>query len=46
MNLCEITLRLGHAIALVEGRRSGFLIRDSFDWTLAQALAVQARAAA
>ena len=31
--------------ALVEGRRSGFLIRDPFDWTLAQALAAQARAA-
>ena len=46
MNVCELTLRLGHALALVEGRRSGFLIRDPLDWMLAQALAAQQRAAA
>ena len=46
MGLCELTLRLGHAIGLVEGRRSGFSIRDPYDWMLAQALAAQSRAAA
>lgn len=46
MALCDLTLRLGHAIGLVEGRRSGFSIRDPYDWMLAQALAAQARAAA
>ena len=46
MGLCELTLRLGHAIGLVEGRRSGFSIRDPYDWVLAQALAAQPRAAA
>jgi len=45
MTLCELTLRLGHAIGLIEGRRSGFLIRDAIDWTLAQALAAEAQAA-
>lgn len=46
MGLCEMTLRLGHAIGLVEGRRSGFSVRDPYDWMLAQALATQTRAAA
>jgi 2-C-methyl-D-erythritol 4-phosphate cytidylyltransferase len=46
MGLCELTLRLGHAIGLVEGRRSGFSVRDPYDWMLAQALATQTRAAA
>ncbi|MBL0040103.1 MAG: 2-C-methyl-D-erythritol 4-phosphate cytidylyltransferase [Xanthomonadales bacterium] len=46
MTVCELTLRLGHAIGLIEGRRSGFLIRDVYDWMLAQALAAQTRAAA
>ncbi len=45
MTLCELTLRLGHAIGLIEGHRSGFLIRDAIDWTLAQALAAEAQAA-
>jgi hypothetical protein len=45
MNVCELTLRLGHAIGLVEGRRAGFLIRDSLDWTLARAMAAEALAA-
>lgn len=46
MTVCELTLRLGHAIGLVEGSRSGFPIRDAYDWTLAQALAAQQRTAA
>jgi len=46
MTVCELTLRLGHAIGLVEGRRSGFTIRDVYDWMLAQAMAAQTRAAA
>lgn len=45
MSLCDLTLRLGQAIALVEGRRSGFTIQDPYDWTLAQALAAQRAAA-
>lgn len=45
MGVCELTLRLGHAIGLVEGRRAGFLIRDSLDWTLARALAAESLAA-
>lgn len=46
MTVSELTLRLGHAIGLVEGRRSGFSIRDVYDWMLAQAMAAQTRAAA
>jgi hypothetical protein len=46
MGLCDLTLRLGHAIGLVEGRRSGFSIRDPYDWMLAQALASETRVAA
>jgi 2-C-methyl-D-erythritol 4-phosphate cytidylyltransferase len=45
MTVSELTLRLGHSIGLVEGRRAGFLIRDPLDWTLARALAAESRVA-